>query len=99
MRACGHTIDRWDLLAVVLAGFDTRLADLAAAGGPERLREAHLVRSATVGRRIQADTPTGLVEGTAVDITADGLLLIRPDNSVGNLVEVTAGDVAHLKSV
>ena len=99
LRACGRTVDRWDLLAVVLAGFDTRLADLAAAGGPERLREAHLVRSATVGRRIQADTPTGLVEGTAVDITADGLLLIRPDNSVGNLVEVTAGDVTHLKSV
>ena len=68
LRACGHTIYRWHLLAVVLAGFDTRLGGLAADGGPERLREAHLVRSATVGRRIQADTAAGLVVGTAVDI-------------------------------
>ena len=98
LRACGHTVNRWDLLAVVLAGFDTRLDDLAAAGGPERLREAHLGRSATVGRRVRADTPTGPVEGTAVDISADGSLLVRPDGASNNLVPVAAGDVTHLKS-
>ncbi len=98
LRACGHTVNRWDLLAVVLGGFDTRLDDLAAAGGPERLREAHLGRSATVGRRVRADTPTGPVEGTAVDISADGSLLVRPDGTANNLVPVGAGDVTHLKS-
>lgn len=98
LRACGHTVNRWDLLAVVLAGFDTRLDDLAAAAGPERLREAHLGRSATVGRRVRADTPTGPVEGTAVDISADGSLLVRPDGAANSLVPVAAGDVTHLKS-
>ena len=98
LRACGHAVNRWDLLAVVLAGFDTRLDDLAAAGGPERLRDAHLGRSATVGRRVRADTPTGPVEGTAVDISADGSLFVRPDGASDNLVPVAAGDVTHLKS-
>ena len=98
LRACGYTVNRWDLLAVVLAGFATRLDDLAAAAGPERLREAHLGRSATVGRRVRADTPTGPVEGTAVDISADGSLLVRPDGAANSLVPVAAGDVTHLKS-
>ena len=97
LRTCGHTVNRWDLLAVVLAGFDTRLDDLAAAGGPERLREAHLGRSATVGRRVRADTPTGPVEGTAVDIRVDGSLLVRPDGPTDAPVLVTAGDVTHLR--
>ena len=97
LRACGHTVDRWDLLAVLLAVFDAQLVDLAAVGGPDRLREAHLGRSATVGRRVRAETATGLVEGTAVDIAADGSLLVRPDGTADNLVQVAAGDVTHLK--
>ena len=99
LQACGHVVDRWDLLAVVLAGFDTRLGDLAISGGPERLREAHLGRSATVGRRVRADTPTGPVEGTAEGISAGGFLLVRPDGQEGGLVSVAAGDVTHLKFV
>ena len=96
LRACGHTINRWDLLAVVLAGFDTRLYDLAAAAGPERLREAHLGRSATVGRQVRAETSVGPVEGTAVDIGADGSLFIRPDGLAADLVSIAAGDLTHL---
>ena len=89
LRACGHTV-------ALLAGCDTRLGDLAGAGGPERLREAHLGRSATVGRRVRADTPTGPVEGTAVDIRVDGSLLVRPDGPTDAPVLVAAGDVTHL---
>ena len=98
LQACGHTVDRWDLLAVLFAGFDAQLADLAVAGGPERLREAHLGRSATIGRRVRAETATGTVEGAAVDIAADGSLLIQPDGRQDNPVPVAAGDVTHLKS-
>ena len=99
LRAHGHTVDRWDLLALVLVNFDAQLVDLAAAGGRERLREAHLGRSATVGRRVRAETPTGPVEGSAVDITTDGSLLVRPDDPEDDLVPVSAGEVTHLKSV
>ena len=97
LQACDHTVDRWDLLAVLLAGFDAQLGDLAVAGGPERLREAHLDRSATIGRRVRAETLTGSVEGAAVDIAADGSLLIQPDDQQDNLVPVAAGDVTHLR--
>ena len=98
LQACGHTVDRWDLLAVLLAGFDAQLGDLAVAGGPERLREAHLGRSATVGRRVRAETPTGPVEGTAVGITVDGFLLVQLDGRQDHPVPLAAGDVTHLKS-
>ena len=97
LRACGHTVDRWDLLAVLLAVFDAQLVDLAAAGGPDRLREAHLGRSATIGRRVRAETATGTVEGAAVDITTDGSLLVRPDDPASSPVPVAAGDITHLK--
>ena len=97
LQACDHTVDRWDLLAVLLAGFDAQLGDLAVAGGPERLREAHLDRSATIGRRVRAETLTGSVEGAAVDIAADGSLLIRPDDPASNPVPLAAGDVIHLQ--
>ena len=96
LRACGHTVDRWDLLESVLAGFDTRLGDLTAADGPERLRVAHLARSVTVGRQVRVDTPAGSVEGAAVDITLDGSLLVQPEGTAANPVPVAAGDVTHL---
>ena len=98
LRACGHTADRWDLLALVLVNFDVQLGDLAVAGGPERLRDAHLDRSATVGRQVRADTPTGSMEGAAVDISANGSLLIRPDDPASDPVPLAAGDVTHLQS-
>ena len=97
LRACGHTVDRWDLLAAVLANFDTRLGELAAVDGPEHLREAHLARSATVGCQVRAEMSTGTVEGTAVDITAGGSLLIQPDSRRDAPVSVAAGDITHLK--
>lgn len=99
IRACGHKVDRWDMLAVILAGFDTCLEDLAKVGGSKRLRSEQVARSATLGRRVRAETPSGPVEGTAVDITNDGSLLIRPDGQASQSVPVTVGDVTHLRPV
>ncbi len=97
--ACGHKVGRWDLLAAVLAGFDARLDDLAASGGPQLLREAHLVRSATVGRRVRVDLSNGTVEGTAMDITTDGSLIVRPGVGANDPIAVTTGDLIHLNPV
>ena len=96
LRACGHTVDRWDLLALVLAGFETRLGDLATVGGSKRLRSAHAARSATLGRRVRVEMSSGPVEGTAVAFADDGSLLIRPDGQESLPVPVAAGDVTHL---
>lgn len=96
LRACGYNTDRWDLLGGILTGFDDRIEDLIASGGPDRLRTALLARSATVGRRVRAETSAGSVEGTAVDISTNGSLVIRLEGSSDRSVSVAAGDVSHL---
>ena len=94
LAAAGHTIDRADLLRSVLTRFDARLTDLEAVDGLERLRLAHLERSATVGVEVRVDMPDGPVTGTAVGLGLDGSLLVDPGDGP---VTLHAGDVVHLR--
>ena len=94
LAAAGHAIDRADLLESVLARFEARLTDLEAPDGPERLRLAHLERSATVGVEVRVDMPDGPVTGTAVGLALDGSLLV---DSGDGPVSFRAGDVVHLR--
>ena len=94
LAAAGHRIDRADLLRSVLTRFDARLTDLEAVDGLERLRLAHLERSATVGVEVRVDMPDGPVTGTAVGLGLDGSLLVDPGDGP---VTLHAGDVVHLR--
>ncbi len=94
LAAAGHAIDRAELLESVLARFEARLTDLEAPDGPERLRLAHLERSATVGVEVRVDMPDGPVTGTAVGLALDGSLLVDPGDGP---VSFRAGDVVHLR--
>ena len=94
LAAAGHTIDRADLLQSVLTRFEARLTDLEAVDGLERLRLAHLERSATVGVEVRVDMPDGPVTGTAVGLGLDGSLLVDPGDGP---VTLHAGDVVHLR--
>ncbi len=94
LAAAGHMIDRAELLESVLARFEARLTDLEAPDGPERLRLAHLERSATVGVEVRVDMPDGPVTGTAVGLALDGSLLVDPGDGP---VSFRAGDVVHLR--
>ncbi|HIE66376.1 MAG TPA: biotin--[acetyl-CoA-carboxylase] ligase [Acidimicrobiia bacterium] len=94
LAAAGHAIDRAELLESVLARFEARLTDLEAPDGPERLRLAHLERSATVGVEVRVDMPDGPVTGTAVGLALDGSLLV---DSGDGPVSFRAGDVVHLR--
>lgn len=94
LAAAGHMIDRAELLESVLARFEARLTDLEAPDGPERLRLAHLERSATVGVEVRVDMPDGPVTGTAVGLALDGSLLV---DSGDGPVSFRAGDVVHLR--
>lgn len=101
LEACGYQVDRWDLLARVLIAFDTRLAELAGPDGLARLREAHLGRSATVGRRVRADGLAGEVVGTAIDLSLEGELIVEPEGS-GKFVDsvaISVADVVHLRAI
>ena len=94
LSAAGHRVDRAELLESVLARFEARLTDLEAPDGPERLRRAHLDRSATVGGEVRVDMPDGPITGTAVDLALDGSLLV---DSGDGPVAFRAGDVVHLR--
>lgn len=48
----------------------------------------------TLGRRVRVETPGGVVEGEAVDVTAFGALIVRTDDGE---VTVHAGDCEHLR--
>jgi len=94
LAAAGHRVDRAELLESVLVRFEARLTDLEAPDGPERLRRAHLERSATVGGEVRVDMPDGPITGTAVDLALDGSLLV---DSGDGPVAFRAGDVVHLR--
>lgn len=64
------------------------------AAAPAQLIDAHRARCRTLGRRVRAQLPPGDVEGTAIDLTPDGALLV---DTAGGTVEVRAGDVIHLR--
>ena len=95
LARAGVSADRWRVMVDVLVAFDRQLATLDSPDGPERLRQDHLVTSATVGSRVRVEQASGDLIGEAVDLTVDGGLVVVPDG--GDPVEVHAGDVTHLR--
>ncbi|HEX9547173.1 MAG TPA: biotin--[acetyl-CoA-carboxylase] ligase, partial [Acidimicrobiales bacterium] len=82
-------LDRGVLLARLLEaleGWYGRWDDVA---------EAYRDRSATVGQEVRAELPGRTVVGRAEGIDDHGHLLVR--DGAGELVEVLAGDVIHLR--
>jgi BirA family biotin operon repressor/biotin-[acetyl-CoA-carboxylase] ligase len=69
----------------------------ASPGDPDAsgLRDAYRRRCATLGRQVRVEFPGGdMVRGTALDVDADGRLLLR---TADGALAVSAGDVVHLR--
>ncbi len=88
-------IDREDLLIAFLRSLDHLYGRLAANGGRAEVQEEWRRRSATLGRRVRIDLGAREVEGTAVDITAEGHLVVDCDS--GGRRSFAVGDVVHLR--
>lgn len=88
-------VDRADLLVAYLRRLDGRYGDLVAAGSTGALLPAWRDRSATLGRRVRVDLGTSDVEGTAVDVTDDGHLVV--ETVEGERRTFAVGDVVHLR--
>jgi BirA family biotin operon repressor/biotin-[acetyl-CoA-carboxylase] ligase len=91
----GHDVDRVDLLVAFLErlapGYERLVQDRSAAALLDEWRR----RSATLGRRVRVDLGSHDVEGTAVDLTDEGHLVVE---TVGGERRVFAvGDVVHLR--
>lgn len=50
----------------------------------------------TIGQRVRAELPDGAVTGVAVDVDADGRLLVKLDD--GTPKAISAGDIVHLRA-
>lgn len=92
----GHPVDREALLASWLRHLDGWLDLIVTPGGRELLLLRVRETSATLGRRVRVELPARTFEGTALDVTTEGHLLVLPDGA-GETVEVTVGDVIHLR--
>jgi len=63
--------------------------------GPGDVLAAWRRRSATLGRRVRVDVGRADIEGTAVDVTGEGHLVVETHD--GDRRTVAAGDVVHLR--
>ncbi len=87
-------IDRVDLLVAFLRRLDRGYRQLVSEG-PETAMDEWRRRSATLGRRIRVDLGADDVEGTAVDVTAEGHLVVEALG--GQHRTFAVGDVVHLR--
>jgi BirA family biotin operon repressor/biotin-[acetyl-CoA-carboxylase] ligase len=88
--------DRDTILRAALRGIGTEYARWVEAGGDAgAVLPGYRELCATLGVRVRAQLPSGqLVEGVAVDVRADGALVIDGPNGAA---PVSAGDVVHLR--
>jgi BirA family biotin operon repressor/biotin-[acetyl-CoA-carboxylase] ligase len=86
---------RVDLLVAMLRELDGRYSALLDDGGAS-LRASWRERSATLGRSVRVDLGADDLEGTAIDITDEGHLVI--ETLEGERRTVAVGDVVHLRA-
>jgi BirA family transcriptional regulator, biotin operon repressor / biotin---[acetyl-CoA-carboxylase] ligase len=91
-----RSVDRADLLAALLAGFDGWYARLGTPEGVGELRGRYRTLSATLGRQVRVETPDGAVSGDAVDIDDEGRLLVV-DDCPDRPRAIAVGDVIHVR--
>lgn len=89
----GRSIDRGWLLGRLLASLGDRVATVER--DPDGLLAAYRQRCATLGRDVSAARPGGMLTGRAIDVDADGCLVV--DTGVERVI-VSAGDVDHVRS-
>jgi BirA family biotin operon repressor/biotin-[acetyl-CoA-carboxylase] ligase len=99
LTACNHLtgrpVDRDALLAAYLDRLDIRYGELLGPRGRVSLVEGWRSRLATLGRRVRVDLGSDDVEGTAVDVTSAGHLVV--ETLEGDLRTFAVGDVVHLR--
>jgi BirA family biotin operon repressor/biotin-[acetyl-CoA-carboxylase] ligase len=87
--------DRVDLLVAMLRRLDDLDRILRGDGGAATLLDRWRQRSATLGRRVRVDLGSDDVEGTAVDVTEEGHLVV--ETLEGERRTLAVGDVVHLR--
>jgi BirA family transcriptional regulator, biotin operon repressor / biotin---[acetyl-CoA-carboxylase] ligase len=93
----GHDVDRAAVLVAVLQHLEHGYGELRADPSGAALLERWRARSATLGRQVCVDLGADDLVGTAVDVTAEGHLVVETLD--GHRRQVAVGDVVHLRPV
>lgn len=88
-------VGRPDLLVAFLTEFDRRYREMLEVGA-DPIVEAWRDRSATLGRAVRVDLGADDLEGTAVDVTRDGQLVVETVEGIRRTLAV--GDIVHLRA-
>ena len=89
IRAEAGDVDRRSFVQRLLEQFHELRSD------PDEVLPAWRDHSATLGRQVRVETPGGVVEGEAVDVTFPGALVVRTETGDRT---VHAGDCEHLRT-
>jgi BirA family biotin operon repressor/biotin-[acetyl-CoA-carboxylase] ligase len=82
----GAGVTPLEVLAALLRAFDELPADIA---------PLYRSRLGTLGRQVRVERSDGVLEGRAVDVEADGRLVVLDDCAVTHRIDT--GDVVHLR--
>lgn len=94
--------DRAELLVRLLCHFEQRYSRVGQPDWSSKLRDEAKQRSATLGRSIAVTTASSEIRAIAKDINPNGSLLVAvapgdADSTSERLIEITAGDILHLR--
>ncbi len=95
-QLAGADVEPEDLLVAVLRRFDGRYSQAVSPTGWPGLLGRYRELCTTIGQAVSVEVAGGRVEGIALDVTAQGLLLVS-EAGFGRVHEITAGDVVHLR--
>jgi BirA family biotin operon repressor/biotin-[acetyl-CoA-carboxylase] ligase len=82
----GDGVTPLEVLAALLRAFDELPADIA---------PLYRSRLGTLGREVRVERGDGVLEGRAVDVEADGRLVVIDDCAITHRIDT--GDVVHLR--
>jgi BirA family biotin operon repressor/biotin-[acetyl-CoA-carboxylase] ligase len=94
-HVAGRTLDREAVLIAFLEALSAGYTELVQQRGESRLFADWREQSATLGNRVRVELGTNDLTGTAVDITAEGHLVLLTDE--GDRRTIAVGDVVHLR--
>lgn len=92
-QLAGHPVDREEVLVAWLRRLD-HWWDTITDGRSDELLAAYRARLSTLGRTVAIETTDGAVQGRAVDLTAEGHLVL--ETATGRRT-FAVGDVVHLR--
>lgn len=92
----GRSVDRAELLTVFLQRLEEHYAPMVRDRSPSEVLAIWRDRSVTLSRRVRVELGSDDVEGTAVDVTGEGHLIV--ETLEGDRRTLAVGDIVHLRA-